>query len=74
MEKRVCVGESGKRIGESHHRASLTDDEVDLVRELNEAMPREHDYRGLAWMFSTTINTIKKICRYERRACTPKSE
>ena len=35
---RVIVGlnEHGKRVGESHHRAKLTDHEIDLIRDLYE--------------------------------------
>ena len=32
----VAVNERGRRIGESHPRAKLTDHEVDLIRELAE--------------------------------------
>lgn len=38
--KYVQIGETGKRIGESHGRAKLTDHEVELVRTLwEEGMP-----------------------------------
>ena len=36
MRKIVAVNEHGRRIGESHPRAKLTDHEVDLIRELAE--------------------------------------
>ena len=36
VKKRMIVGlsDQGKRIGEGHHRAKLTDHEIDLIREL----------------------------------------
>lgn len=64
----VPVDEHGLRIGQDHHRARLTDAEVDLVRELHEAgMP----YDALAKKFAVSKWSIGRICRYERRASTP---
>lgn len=34
----VLVNEKGRRVGETHPRARLTDHEVDLIRELHESM------------------------------------
>lgn len=36
VKKYVVVNERGRRIGESHPRARLTDHEIDLIRELAE--------------------------------------
>lgn len=63
--KIVAVNERGLRIGEDHPKASLTDHEVDLIRELGE----ERDARGrrvwgrrkLAAKFDVSTWTIRSI-------------
>lgn len=64
-KKYVKISENGKRIGEDHHRAKLTDAEVDKIRELYET--GLFSYRKLAREFGTNRSTIQMICRYERR-------
>lgn len=65
----IAVNEIGRRIGESHPRAKLTDRDIDLIRELHE----EHGmgYKTIARKFETCHMTIAKICRYEIRCQTP---
>lgn len=62
----VAVDEQGRRIGEDHPAARLTDDEVDLMRQLRE----EHGWgwRRLAQKFEVSTQTVRRICRYQRRA------
>lgn len=62
----VAVNECGQRIGESHHRAKLTDHDVDLVRELHE----DHGitYAQLAEKFGVSRSVIREICRYRIRS------
>lgn len=63
-KKIVAVNERGRRIGESHPRAKLTDHEVDLVRELAEqGLP----YAEIAAKFEVHRQTVKRIVRCERR-------
>jgi len=65
----VAVNEAGLRIGQCHHRAVLTDAEVDVVRDLH-----ENDgltYKELAEKFEVSKWAIGRICRYERRGQTP---
>lgn len=64
----VALNDGGYRIGETHHRAVLTDHEVDLLRELRE---EGFSYDWLAEKFEISIWTVGRICRYERRAQTP---
>lgn len=54
------------RIGEEHHNATLSDDDVDMIRELHE----EHglSYNQLADKFDVPKSTIKSICKYDTRA------
>ena len=63
--KLVGISEFGSRVGETHHRAKLTDHDVDLIRELRE----EHKltYEALAEKFECSKSTIRDICRYRRR-------
>ena len=69
MIKRVPVNEYGKRIGEGHPRARLTDEQIDRIRDLHE----DHNltYLQLSEMYSVPRTTIASICQYARRAQTP---
>lgn len=55
----------GRRIGEDHPNAILTNGEVELVRLL-----RERDgmtYAALAAKFEISKSSVAKICQYARR-------
>jgi hypothetical protein len=72
----VAVNERGRRIGESHPRAKLTDREVDLLRELvdnliGEGMKPMQAYRTAAEKFEVHVRSAKKIVYCERRAQYP---
>lgn len=69
MRKVVAVNETGKRVGEDHHHAKLSNEQVDRIRDLHE----DHDltYTQLATMFGVSKSTIASICQYRRRAQTP---
>jgi hypothetical protein len=65
----VALNESGRRIGETHHNASIPDLVVEQIRDRH-----EYDgitYRALVAEFSLSLNTISKILTYQRRAQTP---
>lgn len=64
----VAVDENGLRIGETHHRARLSDAQVDEIRDLHEL--HKWSYEQLADKFAMPKITIAKICTYERRAST----
>lgn len=54
----------GYRIGESHHRAKLSDDDVRLIRELD----REGlSYAEIAEKFEASQWTIRDIATYRTR-------
>lgn len=63
----VAVNEDGLRIGESHPRAKLSDDDIELIRALAEEGMR---YRVIAQKFEISKVTVGRICRYERRGQT----
>ncbi len=61
----VQIGEYGKRIGETHGRAKLSDHEIDLVRQLKEeGMPATE----IAAKMEISKRYVYKLVNYERRA------
>jgi len=67
--KTVAVNDRGRRIGDSHPLAKLTDHEIDLIRTLHEE--EGMSYKTLAEKFEISQWTVGRICRYERRAQIP---
>lgn len=65
----IAVNDEGRRIGQSHHRAKLSDAEVDLMRELHEDYG--FGYRRLAAKFECGVTTVRHIVTYAKRAQTP---
>lgn len=65
----VAVNENGRRIGGSHHRSTISDETVDLIRTMHE--DRGKSYGQIHIKTKIAICTIRKICRYERRAQIP---
>ena len=62
---RKGVAETGRVVGESHHRSTIPDQIVDTVRELHEECGRS--YQWIAIRLSLRLPTVAKLCRYERR-------
>lgn len=69
MRKSVAINESGYPLGQDHHNAKLTNEQVDRIRDLHE----EHglSYTQLAAMYCVSKSMIAGICQYRRRAQTP---
>lgn len=65
----IVVNEKGRRIGESHPRARLSDHEVDLMLTLREEY--HMSYGMLAAKFECSKSSVAKLCKYERRCQTP---
>ena len=63
--QKVAIAANGRRVGESHPKAKLSDHEVDLIRTLaDEGM----SYRTLAVKFEVLKSVIQKIVKCDRRA------
>lgn len=65
----VGVNEKGVRVGEDHQRATLTDHDVELMRQLREE--EGIGYKRLAQMFDTSVRNVRDIVNYKRRVTTP---
>ena len=67
MKKIILIGlnEDGRRVGQSHPKARLTDDEVEKMRVLREGL--RVPYHRLAELFEVSVFTVVKICQYARR-------
>lgn len=64
--KLVGVNAAGRRVGETHSNAKLSDKEVDAIRDLHEE--EGWGYKRLAKRFKSSVRTIRSICAYERRS------
>ena len=67
MKRVYNLNAGGLRVGESHQRAKLTDQEVDQIRELHEA---GMSYKQLALIFGVGKSTIQDIITCKCRAQT----
>lgn len=63
------MNDRGRRIGETHHNALISDAQVDRMRDRHE--DDGAGYRKIAREFGVALTTVRKICTYERRAQTP---
>lgn len=59
----VTVNARGRRVGEFHPLAKLTESDVELMRRLHEE--ENFGYRRLAKMFEVGKTTVRRICKYE---------
>lgn len=70
MAELVGINEKGRRIGQYHPRAKLTDHEVDLIFELYDE-GRGLSMAEIARRFETRRSTINEIIKGRRRAQHP---
>ena len=63
----VAVNDAGHVVGEQHHRARLTDHDVDLIINL-----RAHGlrYAEIAAKFDVSLSTVESVCTGRRRSQT----
>lgn len=68
----VKFSENGRRIGETAPGAVLTDNEVELMRQMHEEYPRGHPqhlgHRKLAKIFGVSRTSASNYCHYRKRA------
>lgn len=65
----AAYNENGRRVGQSHPKAKLSDEQIDKIRE-------DHEERGmtagqLAIKYGSTKKTIEPILSYKVRCQTP---
>lgn len=61
----IARNHTGHRVGESHHRARLTDQQVREIRRLNSQ--EGIGYMRLRKMFGCGESTIRDICTFRTR-------
>lgn len=61
---RVGVSDTGRRCGETHHRAKLSDHDIDLIRDLHS---EGIGYRRIAEKFEVSHSTVRDIVKCRRR-------
>lgn len=74
QKKQIVIGVVGIKknpIGEAHHSAILSDEEVELIRAIHEQ--GEMGYEKIARAFGVSKSSVQHIVTYRRRACTPDS-
>lgn len=59
--------DNGYRRGDSHHRAKLTDHEVELARRMREKDPAIWTFARLAKAFEISAMHMARLCRFEQR-------
>jgi len=62
--KIISVNEKGYPIGEAHHRAKLSDQDVEWIRKLKEAGLTSTD---IADKFQVAASTVRALCAYRFR-------
>ena len=67
----VGISEFGSRVGETHHRAKLTDHDVDLIRALREDYGLT--YQEIADKFECGRSTVRDIIKCRRRWQRPET-
>jgi hypothetical protein len=61
----VAYGEYGRRVGESHHRSTISDATVEKLRDLREF---EHlTYLTISKVTGVGLRSVAMICTYKRR-------
>jgi len=64
----IAVNAKGRRVGDSHHNARLTDAEVDRLLTLRE---EGWGYRKLAATFEVSKTLVRNICNGKARCQVP---
>ena len=72
--KRIGVNEDNYRVGEGHHRAKLTDEQVRALRDLYELGqdPQLRTAQQIAKHLGLSWHTVRALLGYRRRAQAPR--
>lgn len=62
----VGYGEFGRRVGESHHRSSISDAMVERMRDMREF--ERLTYPKISRLTGVGLRSVAMICTYKRRA------
>ena len=65
--KFIGLNDEGRRVGETHHRAKLTDHDIELIRRLREAKP-PMSIAEIAKKFDVCKGLVSRIVNYKHRA------
>lgn len=65
MPQRITRGLNGRRAGESHPNARLTDHEIEVIRTMHAELG--YGYRRLARIFECSRSYVRYVCKFERR-------
>lgn len=65
VNRRCRRGAKGRRAGEQHPNARLTDHEIETMRDLHQH--HGFGYRRLARIFECSRGYARKVCKFERR-------
>lgn len=68
LTRTIAVNALGRRVGDSHHHAKLTNGEVDRLLEMHE---QGIGYRKLATMFEISKTAVRNICNGKARCQVP---
>lgn len=75
IERRlVAINDKGRRVGEEHHKAKLSNNDIELMRRMYEEYPVGHPkhlgFSKLAKIFECSRTHVVEICTYQQRAQT----
>ena len=65
----VATNERGNRVGDSHHNAKLTNNEIDLLLSMHNS--GDFGYRKLARIFELSKSTVRYYVKGRYRSQTP---
>ena len=64
----IAINDIGRRVGDSHHNAKLTNSEVDMLLEMHE---QGMGYGRLSAKFEVSKSLVRDICKGKSRCQTP---
>ena len=68
LARTIALNDIGRRVGDSHHNAKLTNSEVDMLLEMHDA---GWGYKRLSAKFDLSRSSVRNICKGKARCQTP---